>query len=263
MRVLLVVCVTLSLCLVGCGGGGQSAQSTTTTAPSTQANSLQLANGNWIVAISPKAPSQNVTEMTIGVAITSFGATWSSYSMGSSGCLPSPRGTMPTFAIFYTGPQTWNISGTYGAVSIDATLSGTATQITGTYLLHGGCAEGETGTITATLMPAITGTWKGQVNGTGPTVTLNITQQQSREYFVITGTATIDGSSCMTGGTISSTRSSLGGNQIGFDVIGTNVSVNVGGLLQPPTYDREILGLMGNAANNCPDLHGTITLTKQ
>ena len=94
-------------------------------------------------------------------------------------------------------------------LTINAAPNSTNTQLTGTYNVGGGCANGVTGTITGTRYLPLNGTYTGTSMGGSPnTVTsLSLTQTPAANgdgSFAITGNALFQGPSCFTKGSITS-----------------------------------------------------------
>lgn len=84
----------------------------------------------------------------------------------------------------------------------------TDSALSGTYTITGGCGSGDHGTVSANVVPSISGTWSGSVIGTGgPNVSLSIALHQAANAaadgtFALTGNLTYTGSDCSMSGTV-------------------------------------------------------------
>jgi hypothetical protein len=163
------------------------------------------------------------------------------------------------------------ISAAIASQTINASLSGSATSLTGTYSVTGtGCASGDKGNIAGVLVPSISGTWKGTfVSSTvaNPTVTVTapITEgtADANGLFVISGTATYAGSPCFASGT-TATGSAMAGRTT--DVILKNndgSTVEFVGFLTNPAAPTQMTGTYTVSGGLCTGDSGTGTLTKQ
>jgi len=108
--------------------------------------------------------------------------------------------------------------------------SGSASNLSGTYTVTGtGCAGGDRGTMSANLVPSVSGTWHGTFTSTvtpGPVVNATATLTQSSTpdahgLFAVTGTVTFSGSACFTSGTI--TQGFAAGGALGLDIATNDV----------------------------------------
>ena len=93
-------------------------------------------------------------------------------------------------------------------LSVSATKDSTATHLSGSYRVTGGCADGETGTINGTKYSGLTGLYAGPVTGVagGGNIQIAVTQDPKGTadgLFFVTGKATFQGFPCFTAGTLS------------------------------------------------------------
>jgi hypothetical protein len=115
--------------------------------------------------------------------------------------------------------------------------SGTATSLTGTYSVEGGCGDGDKGTVTANYLPPLTGAWEGKIENPDGTAfgTLSALLTQSNTptdgAFLLTGnigfTLSIDNVvACSFSGTIPgpTTPASVSGNLVEISVTQTEAS---------------------------------------
>ncbi len=115
----------------------------------------------------------------------------------------------------HLGLHSFSVNGQF--VTISATKDATATHLTGTYTVSGGCANGAAGTISGTKYAPLTGTYAGPINGSSPAKTLQLTLSQYTTgtgdgVFLIGGSAVFNGFTCFTQGTMPSTSGSVSGS---------------------------------------------------
>src|SRR6185503_15016616 len=125
----------------------------------------------------------------------------------NSACF-TPTTSVPISGVI-SGQTATVTSAAVASQTINASLSGSATALTGTYTVTGaGCAGGDKGNIAGVLVPSITGTWKGTfvsntVANPSVGVTAPITEGAADPsgLFVLTGSAAYVGSPCFATGT--------------------------------------------------------------
>jgi hypothetical protein len=176
-------------------------------------------------------------------------------------------------------PITGTISGQTATVTsaavasqtINASLSGSATALTGTYTVTGtGCAGGDKGNIAGVLVPSISGTWKGTfVSNTVANPSVGVTAPITEGVadpsgaFVLTGSAAYVGSPCFATGT-TATGSIIVGRTI--DVFFKNddgSTVEFVGALNNPAAPTQVNGTYTVTGGLCGGDSGTGQLTKQ
>lgn len=260
MRPVCVVVVTfLALLIAGCGGNSS-------TPPPPQVQQLTLTSGNWDFA----AASSSGPNFLIGGNIVQTGTSVTGgLRVINSACI------MPSTPV----PITGNISGQTATVTsaniasqtINASLLGSATALSGTYTVTGtGCAGGDKGNIAGVLVPSISGTWKGTlisntVANPGVGVTAQIVEgaPDPTGLFVITGTATYVGSPCFVSGT-TATGSAMAGRTT--DVLLKNddgSTVEFVGSLNNAAAPTQITGTYTVTGGLCDGDTGNGSLTKQ
>lgn len=264
MRPVCVIVVTsLALLIAGCGGNSSTPAPTPTPTPVAQ---LALTSGNWDFA----AASSSGTNFLIGGNVVQTGTS-------VTGGLRVVNSTC--FTPSTPVPITGNISGQTATVTsasvvsqtINASLSGSATALTGTYTVTGtGCASGDKGNIAGVLVPSVSGTWKGTfisntVANPGVGVTASIVEgaPDTTGLFVITGTSTYVGSPCFASGTAAS-GSAMAGRTT--DVILKNddgSTVEFVGALNNPAAPTQINGTYTVTGGLCDGDSGTGQITKQ
>jgi hypothetical protein len=105
-------------------------------------------------------------------------------------------------------------------ITITGTKNSEGTQLTGTYSVAGGCANGAAGNLTGTRYAAMSGTYSGAGQGS-QTVQLTLSESATGTgsgTFLITGSGTFGGISCFTGGTLSGTSGTVLGNAVTLDL---------------------------------------------
>ncbi len=261
---LLPLACVFVLALAGCGAG----------------RNLALTQGNWAVtATSTNTGTIAISTFYIGGNLTQTGSSVSGtmYIVGSD-CFDSAApiaitGTVKEKKVTLT-------TASYQEQVITVTASGTsnsgtsASTLSGTYTVTGGCAGGDKGTVTANAVPSISGTWNGTLalgtNGiAAPTLSIALTQAATASAdgtFALTGAITYTNSGCSVSGTISS--GTLAGNFILINAFTIETDDSDGAfsyqnvLLDSPTAPKNMTGTYDVGSGLCPGLQ-TLTLTKQ
>ena len=164
--------------------------------------------------------------------------------------------------------RSFSVNGQY--LTIAATKDATATHLTGTYSVGGGCASGAAGTIAGTEYAALTGTYAGTIDGTSPakTISIKLTQYQQgtgNGDFFVSGPGTFNGFTCFTTGNLVSTNGSVLGSaaNFAFDTNdGSGAQLVLAGSFDP-TATTLTLSSINVASGSCSGSYGTATLTRQ
>jgi hypothetical protein len=261
LRSVYIAIATFCLLLSGCGGGSSTPAPTPTPVPQ-----LALTSGNWdFAAVSSSGPSfliggnvvQTGTSVTGGLRVVNSACFTPSTAVPISGSISGQTATVTSSAV--------------ASQIINATLSGSATSLTGTYTVTGtGCAGGDKGNIAGVLVPSITATWKGTfisnaVAHPSMGVTAPITEGAADPsgLFVLTGSATYVGSPCFASGT-TATGSAMAGRTV--DVLLKNddtSTVEFIGALNNPAAPTQVTGTYTVSGGLCDGDTGTGQLTKQ
>jgi hypothetical protein len=181
-------------------------------------NNAALTAGNWsFIASSTVVPGQI---SHIGGNLTVSGSTVSSTMHSDLPCfdvsLPFTfGGTLQNKQITFTNPA--NANGQ--VITLIASVASNST-ITGSYsVTAGGGCPADQGTVSAALVPAMTGTWSGALPNSsgGPSVTLSLALTQASTAstdgtFALSGNLTFANSSCSASGSIS--NSSVAGSMV-------------------------------------------------
>lgn len=255
MRSTCFVAVAL-LCFAfsGCGGGSGATPT------------LTLTSGNWDFA----GASVSGTNFVIGGNVTQSGS-------AISGTVRVINSTC--FATTTAVPVSGSISGQTATITsasitnqtITATLSGSASSLTGKYSVSGtGCAAGDSGTLSGVLVPSISGTWTGAFISSalgnpqvGVSAPITEGAADSTGIFALSGSAAFSGSSCFSTGTMA-TGSAIAGRIT--DVIIKNNDGSTAefvGTLTNPAAPTQMTGTYTVTGGLCDGDSGTGTLAKQ
>lgn len=253
-----IAVMLLCFAFSGCGGGSSSSNPPGST--------FTITSGNWDFG----AASNSGAQFIIGGIVTQSG----SNIVGTLRVINSA-----CFDITVPVPVTGNVSGQTATVTsasvagqiISATLTGSANALTGTYIVTGtGCAAGDKGTLSGSLVPSISGTWAGTfvssaIGNPQIGVTSPITEGSfdATGIFTLTGTAAFSGSPCFSTGTFA-TGSGMAGRV--SDVIIKNNDGSTAefvGLMTNPAAPTQMTGTYTVTGGLCDGDSGTGTLTKQ
>ncbi len=248
---LLALAGALALVLTGCG---------------TAVKNTALTQGNWAFSASSNAPPK-IPDPTfvVGGNLTQSGSelTGTMY-VSQSGCI-APQTVIFTGAV--KDKTVTLTSQNFGGQVISVTASGTKDSLSGTYTVTGQCADA--GTVTASAVPSISGTWSGTVlvNTSPATMSVVLTQASTASAdgtFALTGSVTYIGSDC------SATASLLPSAITGGRVAINTDSGNGGGIsyiasLDSITSPKSTTGDYDSSSDPCASSDGiqTVTLTKQ
>jgi len=258
-----LMCVLLAL--AACGG----------------TSNTNLTQGNWAVtATSNVTANAAAPSFLIGGNLTQSKSTVSGtmYVIDSL-CFPASQQIVVTGSVKDKNVTLTTASFEGQVITVTGTTSDPST-ITGTYKVVGGCADGDQGTITATAMPSISGTWTGLVDAIGSsashgisqaTLSVALTQANTASAdgtFALTGTVTYTNSTCSVSGTIS------GGSLAGLYIANLHVDTleqdesqgdftfsNV--LIDSATAPKNMTGDYEVLSGLCQGNAETLTLTKQ
>jgi len=260
--VLSLLAGVFALALAGCGG----------------TNNLNLTQGNWSVTATSTATSRALAAPTfiIGGNLTQNKSTVSgTMYVVDSLCFPASQAIAITGTVKEKKVTLTTASFQDQVITVTATGTDPST-LTGTYTVTGtGCDGGDQGTVVATAMPSITGTWTGPINPTlgiaVPTLSLNLTQSATASEdgtFPLTGTVTYTNSGCSVSGTVSSGSvagqyiaslhvNTIDQNQTAGDFFYENV------LLDSASAPTSMTGDYDAITDLCGEIAQPVTLTKQ
>lgn len=189
-----------------------------------------LTQGNWAFTATSTTAIKAISSPTfvVGGNLSQTGSnlTGTMY-ISQSGCIA------PQFVSFTGTVKDKNVTLTsenFGGQVITVTATATTNSMTGTYAVTGECSD--SGTVTASAVPSISGTWNGTISnptqGSGglgvAQATLSVALSQAATpsedgTFALSGTLTYNNSPCSVSGTI--TNGYLAGNYINI-VASTN-----------------------------------------
>ena len=139
--------------LCGCGGGGERGGSL----PSGPSSSSLDITGNWQVSLT--STLQGTSPTTISGGITQSGNSVNgTVHVGGSNCFDQ------LMTIGITGTLTGNnvslTSTTVAGQVVSLTASISNNELSGTYAIHGGCADGDQGSASGFKIPSFSGRWR-------------------------------------------------------------------------------------------------------
>jgi hypothetical protein len=256
------IAALLAFLLSGCGGGGSN-----NPAPP----NVTIQSGNWnFSGSSTVSPGGS---FIAGGSLNQTGASISGVIQIFSSLCFDTTVEVPVAGTVSGQTVTLSSSGTQNqTVTVNAT--GSATTISGSYTVTAaGCVD--KGTVSANLVPPITGTWHGSFSSTVTSgavinVTANLTQSATSDghgFFPVTGTVTFSGSSCFTSGTIvQGLISGISGGELGLSVSTNDVptpgATLISAVLDDPSTANGATGNYLVLAGNCSGDSGDGHITK-
>ena len=199
------------LAVAGCAASTSSGSSgTTTTTPTAPANDPYAnMSGNWQISATPTVGSSPFTVLSGYVYEINVNAaahqTTASLLVQSTGCFSNagalqlignveePKVSLASFEI---NDQ---------VVTLNAQKDEAGETLSGTYSIAGGCADGNTGTITGSRYTVLTGTYAGTAQSDATKgLSLSLTQAggTGSGIFLMSGSAALTGFSCFSKGTL-------------------------------------------------------------
>ncbi|MBV9670930.1 MAG: hypothetical protein JOZ43_08255 [Acidobacteriales bacterium] len=190
--------------LTGCGGGSSTKPNLT---------------GNWDGFAHSQVSSGTNAEFA-GSLSSSNGQVNGIIHILSSSCFPSADNISVSGTVDGSGKVLLTTAADAGQV-VSITGTATSSSITGTYKISGGCGSGDSGNITVTSYPNISGTYAGTFTSTSGAGSITVSSQISQNTqpaadgtYVLTGSATLSGSSCGSGGQFDSSSSLVLGDNV-------------------------------------------------
>lgn len=260
----LIAALLLALALSACGGGSMS---------QSRINDIKVQSGNWV--LNGTSAVNSGRGIHSGAGIVQSGSSVTLAFVPLDPCLPA---SPPPVVQATVSGNAMNVVATLGSVTLKLNLTGTSTQMAGTYTVRGGCLDGDHGTVTLTYAPPVTGTWTGSISRidgtpTGMQLTLQMSQASTELYgfYTVTGSATLTNSTCFSNATIGTGSptpmvSALIPSFVAADVASVflnsgSTAVNINGSLDGPTYDHTMHATLSSQA--CPVVSGVAILTRQ
>jgi hypothetical protein len=150
--------------------------------------------------------------------------------------------------------------------TLSSSTTGSDTSLTGTYAFSGAaCAPADQGILNLTLVPPATGTWTGTLTSSqGPVTQVSATLTQSgpdaQGLFMLSGTATFSGGTCLASGTV--TGLAVGATYTLIVAPGGSIeSIVISGVLTDPATATALPVIYSSTATGCVD-SGTGNLSK-
>ncbi len=274
------VAATLGLAVVcglaGCGGtvttpGGSGDGGGGTLVP---AADYPFLTGNWVFQLAPTSGGTPFTtlsgfinetnqepgiyDLTTMVLQSSPGSNcYEAYSV-----IPA-QGAVKGSSVFVSS---FSVNGQFLYITLQKDSTGS--KLDGTYLITQGCAAESKGTIHGVRYTSLTGTYTGSIAGTSPAQTVQLALTQASQgtgkgEFYVSGSATFNGPSCFTQGTLVPTESIVIGDSAVLTVTATDGSkVVLSGTFDvaAKTLSLSSIQIVGGS---CAAQLGSASLTKQ
>lgn len=236
------------------------------------ASGYTFLTGNWVLQLTPASGGTQFTQLAgfIDEENTSPGvkddATAAFQDQGQNCFLGADfipfYGDVAGNTVFF---YSFDVNGEY--VTLNATKDATATHMTGTYSIGGGCINGATGTFTGTRYAMLKGAYAGSMTANAAqllqlTLAQNTTATGDGNFF-ISGTAVFQGFGCFTSGTMAAANGSIVGNavQLAFTANdGSTVTLN--GTIDP-LADTLTISSGAIVGDTCAGPLGSATLALQ
>lgn len=240
--------------------------------PNTAGNGTSVGlTGNWVLQFTATSGATELTQLS--GFINQVGDSQDTATAALQGTLSD------CFAGQSFLPWYGNISGTsvslysfvvdQESVTIASTSDSTQTHLTGTYTVHGPCADGATGNVSGTRYASLTGTYSGALaSNAGQHLQLVLKQNAVATgdgTFFVTGSAALQGFTCFTTATIPAN----GGSVVGSGVL-LHLTTNEAGpstLTLSGSFDPSADTITANSiqisGGQCPGDLGGATLTRQ
>ncbi len=266
---------TLLATTVGCGGNVAVPGGSPVAAPPDPG--YVLLTGNWqfqatpSTGVSPFASFSGFVYEEADDPGTNDVITSAFQVVPSSGCYVAAvsvplKGTAESLKI---AERSFSVNGQF--LSLTATRADkTSGMLSGTYSVAGGCANGATGTITGVKYAPLTGSYTGSIDGTSPAKTIALklsqfTQGTGDGIFLISGSATLGGFACFTGGTLASADGAITGSSAILNFTandGQKTPLQLAGTFDPAAKTLT-LSSINVPSGSCSGSYGTATLAVQ
>ena len=258
--------------LVGCSHGASAGSGGTSTGTGTSPSSVNI-SGNWeFHATAAQGSSAPFTVLSGFLNEQGSGSTLNFTTASLEVQSPACYAESPTLSLEGSTQNTQlgltSFSAAGQVLTINGTTDASSTNLTGTFAVAGGCADGQHGQLTGILYAPLNGNYNGPVVGqsnllTGMHLTLTQSGGTSDGLFFLTGSATFSGTSCFSKGTLAYTKGSVSGSvfHISLDTDETSGSqVTLVGTADPAADTLTItsVSIVGGA---CAGSAGTATLT--
>ena len=221
-----------------------------------------IGSGNWFLQASTQMTAGGSSQIPqIGGSLSQTGSSISGVlHVSNSGCFDwatdlAVSGTVNGTSVALTS------DGANGEVlKINGTENGN--QITGTYSIASGCADGDFGAVTAMLVTPATGNWAGTISGDGTaaTATAALTQgaPNAGGYSPLTGTVGVSGK-CTLSGSLVDGQSWVLGNVVQAVVnLNDGSTLAMNGFITDLPAGNEITVNVSLSGGACSGLSGSV-----
>lgn len=173
-----------------------------------------------------------------------------------------------------------NSSGNGATTKTSLMSTSDGSSLTGTYSISGGCSSGDNGTVTGVLVPSLTGSWTGTIDGNNSeTVSATVTQASSPgpaignygvtvngDTYAFYGTVQFTGNQCLDAfsGTIpdNTDLSYVQGNEVGVTLFSNGSELVIAGLVNYPSTAKSVNLSYSIHGGACDGQAGTIVLSQ-
>ncbi len=265
----MLAAVALSL-LTGCTKNGGGGSGTTPTPPVTGPADFLAITGNWQMTGTGSAKGGPATPITLSGVIAEQGNTSSRFTTSTlevqSPCYADAQIVPLDGQVTSARVQLGSFDVKAQTLTLDASKSSDANQLTGTYTIAGGCADGQAGNFTGQRVSNFQGTYSG--TAAGKTVAVTVLQDQNGTgggYFVVTGSAQFTGFSCITGAQIGLGGGTISGTNVSLALTANDAAksqVRLAGQLDLPAQTLT-LSTATVSGGSCDANLGSLVLTKQ
>jgi hypothetical protein len=255
--------------LIGCSHGGGPGSGSGSGSGSGGGTAVDV-TGNWQIEFSPPAPISSIAGYLSQQGQGANQFTTAALQAQTSGCFQDATtvpmtgetsGSDVNLASFAIDGQT---------LSINVQANADGNQFSGTYAIAGGCAGGTNGTVTGTEYLPLTGTFSGPVTGSSPAVTLSLSLSQYAAgtglgTFPLSGSATFNGISCFSQGTLAAESGSVIGENVTMEFTTNDTQgaqVQMTGTIDPAASTLTLSSLQINGGS-CSGTLGSATLLRQ
>lgn len=249
--VLAVLFVSCLLC-IGCGEGSSSSS----------APYSSISGGNWSLTATSKVTSGPAFYLGGGLTQSGNVVSGTMVVISSGSNCPSLSGAAITFTGKFSSDTLTLTSANFSNQLVMVNAHGSGNSLTGTYSVAGGCADGDNGTIAASYLPSLTGTWTGTfMNPDGTTVpadpanpragaataSLALTQSDTATngFFPLSGTFNTNMDNVASGTIPGTTAAYVMGTSVVISAGGTGGEIVYVGGLQPGSAQMELTRASG------------------
>jgi hypothetical protein len=227
-----------------------------------------VTSGNWFLQTSSQSAANVSLIPQIGGSLTQIDSTISGILHVSNSTCFDWATDIPVSGTV-TGDSVTLISDSISGQIITITGSATPTLLTGTYSIASGCAGGDSGTVTAALIPPATAIWNG-VSASGgannaATVSLSQGSPNADGYSPLSGALSLSGLPCSIAGTLATEQSWIMGNLVQAVVNlsdGSTLALN-GFITDAPASANQMTLNFSISGGPCAGQAGSVSYSRQ